>query len=301
MTDIVLANLVSITDRTCTHCNKSYQIPDEPSEQKSAALHRLRTHKYNCKKRKRETNRSISSLNTTQLQNELNSAGSLLQISLQLSLKSLCINDVEYEEICSYDYMVPLKHEYQQLYQECISSVLTRALWSNGQSDTGPRMLHCVRRKLVLDTIKLFWMMNRYGSQCTECKRKISTPADLGNFHCDHIDPKSKRVCIAQISRNKSSPNSLMKELEKCQLLCSACHMEKTRKENSIRYTAQADENININSNPNNIDNNAPDFNNHSTDGGSNEYCATSFRKPQRAVRIHSKTLGIRRSHRKSY
>lgn len=53
------------------------------------------------------------------------------------------------------------------------------------------------------------------------------------NLECDHIDPESK---TREISANSTISNPLVRaELDKCQLLCKACHQDKTSRENSAR------------------------------------------------------------------
>ena len=60
------------------------------------------------------------------------------------------------------------------------------------------------------------------GGECKSCGSKE-------NLHVDHIDPNNKEFDISRklsVRRNKD-------ELDKCQLLCRDCHIEKTRIENS--------------------------------------------------------------------
>src|SRR5699024_8503412 len=42
----------------------------------------------------------------------------------------------------------------------------------------------------------------------------------------DHIDPKSKRLCVAQMMGY--SWNAIQKEIDKCELVCANCHRIKT-------------------------------------------------------------------------
>lgn len=60
------------------------------------------------------------------------------------------------------------------------------------------------------------------GSKCTIC-------GAIENLEFDHIDPKTKEFEISDgFSHSKEK---LWGELEKCQLLCSICHIEKSKKD----------------------------------------------------------------------
>lgn len=66
------------------------------------------------------------------------------------------------------------------------------------------------------------------GGQCAEC------PATEG-LQIDHIDPATKEFAIGQIFSH--SWDKVLKEAAKCQLLCEPCHIEKTRREQSLPIT----------------------------------------------------------------
>jgi 5-methylcytosine-specific restriction endonuclease McrA len=51
----------------------------------------------------------------------------------------------------------------------------------------------------------------------------------------DHKDPYTKNFVVSKALAGWSK-SRLMKEVEKCQLLCTDCHRKKTRKELSIRF-----------------------------------------------------------------
>jgi 5-methylcytosine-specific restriction endonuclease McrA len=51
----------------------------------------------------------------------------------------------------------------------------------------------------------------------------------LYDFHFDHIDPKLKRRNVSSMTRY--GINEIRKEIEKCQLLCRGCHMERTKEQ----------------------------------------------------------------------
>ena len=61
------------------------------------------------------------------------------------------------------------------------------------------------------------------GGSCVKCGTKEK-------LEFDHIDPNTK---LTEIARIMSARRTLvLKELEKCQLLCEPCHKEKTATEN---------------------------------------------------------------------
>lgn len=65
------------------------------------------------------------------------------------------------------------------------------------------------------------------GGECNHCGFKE-------NLEFDHIDPSTKLFTITQ--KLVSAPLAdLKEELEKCQLLCTDCHKEKTSKEAKLR------------------------------------------------------------------
>ena len=63
-------------------------------------------------------------------------------------------------------------------------------------------------------------LMMLLGGQCEHCGSRE-------NLHFDHKDPKKKEFAI---SKMLDAPESVLTdEVNKCQLLCSDCHREKTR------------------------------------------------------------------------
>ena len=60
----------------------------------------------------------------------------------------------------------------------------------------------------------------RSGNACAKCG------TTKGPFQFDHKDPKEKEFTIAGKLRIKL--DKLLKEVDKCQLLCPKCHLEKT-------------------------------------------------------------------------
>src|SRR6266699_1400197 len=82
------------------------------------------------------------------------------------------------------------------------------------------------------------FMLRRYH------KRRAAIIADLGgrciecgateHLEIDHIEPSKKRVRLNQRLSGLSA-EKLKEEVAKCQLLCTACHKEKTRVEHRVR------------------------------------------------------------------
>lgn len=63
-------------------------------------------------------------------------------------------------------------------------------------------------------------VLDYFGNTCNKC-------GSTDNLEVDHIDPSTKKFPIGgNLSRN---PETLYKELLKCQLLCHTCHWVKTR------------------------------------------------------------------------
>ena len=63
------------------------------------------------------------------------------------------------------------------------------------------------------------------GGKCVKC-------GAIHNLQFDHIDRTTKKYTIA--SRVTNNFTILKEELNKCQLLCAPCHLEKTAKEWTI-------------------------------------------------------------------
>lgn len=91
--------------------------------------------------------------------------------------------------------------------------------WSNGRT-----------RSICKDCVKAN-EKERYKARVQEiqefkqtlgCKKCGETRSYLLDFH--HRDPKEKDFCISDFSRTPLS--SLMKEIEKCDILCANCHRE---------------------------------------------------------------------------
>lgn len=71
------------------------------------------------------------------------------------------------------------------------------------------------------------YLISLLGDCCVKCGAKE-------DLQFDHIDPELKSFSVSRLWALKDLPK-VEKELEKCQLLCENCHIEKTSKENSGR------------------------------------------------------------------
>ena len=69
-------------------------------------------------------------------------------------------------------------------------------------------------------------MMIYLGSECVKCGTKES-------LEFDHIDPKTKEFSITR--KWTRSWDILQPELDKCQLLCKECHLEKTKLQRKLQ------------------------------------------------------------------
>jgi 5-methylcytosine-specific restriction endonuclease McrA len=64
--------------------------------------------------------------------------------------------------------------------------------------------------------------LNMLGEKCVKCGSKE-------DLHFDHITPKGKVNEISSMLTNKFE--EFIEEVNKCQLLCYGCHVEKTKEE----------------------------------------------------------------------
>lgn len=70
------------------------------------------------------------------------------------------------------------------------------------------------------------WAIERLGGSCTKCR-------STSELQFDHIDPATKEFSIATRLAGVAMKRLLL-ELDKCQLLCQACHLDKSRREGSL-------------------------------------------------------------------
>ena len=63
----------------------------------------------------------------------------------------------------------------------------------------------------------------KLGDKCNKC-------GSTEDLHFDHIDPKTKDFDIGNHARRDL--NLVLTELEKCQILCRPCHIEKNKLDN---------------------------------------------------------------------
>lgn len=60
------------------------------------------------------------------------------------------------------------------------------------------------------------------GNKCVKC-------GSTSNLQIDHIDPKDKELNPSSLWSSKDNQDAITTELSKCQCLCKACHMQKTK------------------------------------------------------------------------
>ena len=75
------------------------------------------------------------------------------------------------------------------------------------------------------------------NNPCKDCG--IKYPHYVMDF--DHIESKKKEFGIAEMRRRRMSFEKIKKEIEKCDLVCSNCHRERTNKRNPSRYSKWKD------------------------------------------------------------
>lgn len=72
--------------------------------------------------------------------------------------------------------------------------------------------------------------VTQLGGECVEC-------GATEELEFDHIDPSTKVSTIAQLS--SASEVRFQAELAKCQLLCKEHHLEKSRREGSLKISGK--------------------------------------------------------------
>ena len=81
------------------------------------------------------------------------------------------------------------------------------------------------RKKRYYETLSE--SMEKLGGKCVKC-------GATERLEFDHIDPKNKSFCITS-RLLMGDREKFQEELDKCQLLCYNCHLEKTKQQLSSR------------------------------------------------------------------
>ncbi len=68
------------------------------------------------------------------------------------------------------------------------------------------------------------WMINYKGGECTDCK---ISGLDISCYDFHHLDPSEKDFQLSGVNSARVSKEKLIKELDKCVLLCANCHRAK--------------------------------------------------------------------------
>jgi hypothetical protein len=80
------------------------------------------------------------------------------------------------------------------------------------------------------------------ASGCVVCKRRYPE-LDWDELHCDHLDPQTKPTGISAgrsvAARGHTSAAAALAEFLTCQVLCTDCHLEKTRNGNQNGHVGQ--------------------------------------------------------------
>jgi hypothetical protein len=90
-------------------------------------------------------------------------------------------------------------------------------------------MSYTAERQTQLRQARLQLLRNMLGGVCVQC-------GSAQNLQFDHIDPATKSFIIATNLLRRL--DILLREVEKCQLLCVQCHLGKTASERS-KHTPQ--------------------------------------------------------------
>lgn len=68
------------------------------------------------------------------------------------------------------------------------------------------------------------WMINYKGGECADCNVKN---LDISCYDFHHLDPSQKDFALSRLNSARISKEKVVKELDKCVLLCSNCHRVK--------------------------------------------------------------------------
>jgi hypothetical protein len=72
--------------------------------------------------------------------------------------------------------------------------------------------------------VEIYTFLKDYTKDgCVQCGEK-----DFVCMEFDHIDPSTKDATIGEMIQNQVRRTTLLKELEKCQILCCNCHRKRT-------------------------------------------------------------------------
>ena len=86
------------------------------------------------------------------------------------------------------------------------------------------RKKRTVRKRIHLKKDILEWIKEIKSAPCTDCKKKY--PYYVMDF--DHIGPTRKRMNVSTMVGKGYDKEPIQKEIDKCELVCSNCHRERT-------------------------------------------------------------------------
>ncbi len=130
------------------------------------------------------------------------------------------------KKLCSVCNIVPARNQKRGGYcQEC-----NRAYGKANYHANKERYFKCAKKRDdQLDTL-----INTFKDKpCTDCK--VSYPPYIMDL--DHIDPTNKSFKVSTMRRRKMAFEKIIAEMNKCEVVCSNCHRERTNKQNPARYT----------------------------------------------------------------
>lgn len=85
------------------------------------------------------------------------------------------------------------------------------------------RSLHTAFNRKIRERMKIFVYGYLSTHPCVRCGY-----SDIRALDFDHIDPSVKSRNVKNMMNGTPSLNTLVKEIEKCQVLCANCHRIKT-------------------------------------------------------------------------
>ena len=120
----------------------------------------------------------------------------------------------------------------EKLHSQCKSCYIEkrRKTWKQYYHKHGSkyRQNAVERNRRIKDLLRQQMMNYLSDKSCVQCGVN-----DIRVLDFDHIDPSKKSFSISQAITNTRSWDVILKEIKKCQILCSNCHKIKTATEQS--------------------------------------------------------------------
>ena len=130
--------------------------------------------------------------------------------------------------VTEFNYREKKKGTYQSHCRDCTKGYLKKHYRANEKYYRDKARYHTRRyEKIARRTIYELKLSN----PCVECGEGDPRVLDF-----DHIISEDKSHNVANMVKNGYSVKSILKEVEKCQILCANCHQKKTLEENNSAF-----------------------------------------------------------------